>query len=194
MLADDAVTCQTGYNEDMAFTFFSGNLALDLAGTVSHRRTDRSDALAAPADLARWVADAGILDRRPDVTAADLETGIALREAAYRLALAPAGQLVPADLAIVNAAAAHPPVTVRLNSDGTVSHDGDIAAALSSVARSAVELLGAPHVIKECQADECTRLYADTSRRGGRRWCDMRDCGNRAKVAAYRTRQESIRV
>ncbi|MEU9831369.1 CGNR zinc finger domain-containing protein [Streptosporangium sp. NPDC048047] len=72
----------------MEFTFVSGDLGLDLAGTVGRRRGERVDLLATPADLARWTVAAGLLDTPPDTDDDDLARAKALREAIYRLASA----------------------------------------------------------------------------------------------------------
>ncbi|MBB6348787.1 CGNR zinc finger domain-containing protein [Nonomuraea muscovyensis] len=194
------------------FAFVSGNLALDLAGTVQHRTTDRRDVLREPDDMARWMVEAGVLDTPCEVTPAGLEAAKELREALYRLASAaaephphephpheshltgPRPAESQADREVVNRFAAAPPVGVRLDAAGRVERAGDLAAALSTVARQAVELLGGTQAvrIKECGAEACTRLYVDTSRGGARRWCDMQECGNRAKAAGFRARHRAL--
>ncbi|WP_433517904.1 CGNR zinc finger domain-containing protein [Nonomuraea sp. CA-143628] len=181
-----------------SFTFISGNLGLDLAGTLQHRRADRRDLLREPADLARWTVEAGILDVPPAVGADDLVAGKTLREAIYRLAVGDAvdrlgGAMAADDRLLVNRVAAGPPASVLLNDAGRVESSGDLAAALSTVAREAVQLLGGPRAvqIKECGGEVCTRLYVDTSRGSSRRWCDMHECGNRAKAAGFRARQRA---
>ncbi|MGW0805848.1 CGNR zinc finger domain-containing protein [Nonomuraea sp. NPDC002799] len=175
----------------MDFTFISGNLGLDLAGTVGRRRGERVDLLAPPGELGRWTVAAGLLDVPPDVTGDGLAAAAALREAIYRLATAArtgAAYEAP-DREVLNRAAGPAPAAVRLGAGG-LERDGDLRAALSSTARAAAELLGGPHaaLIRECEAAPCTRLYIDTSHRRTRRWCDMRGCGNRAKAAAFRAR------
>lgn len=45
--------------------------------------------------------------------------------------------------------------------------------------------------VKACQGNACTLLFADHTRGRARRWCSMGVCGNRAKVAAHRSRQRS---
>ncbi|GGP92436.1 CGNR zinc finger domain-containing protein [Streptosporangium pseudovulgare] len=181
----------------MEFTFVSGDLGLDLAGTVGRRRGERVDLLATPADLARWTVEAGLLDAPPDVDDDDLTRARALREAIYRLASAArvaspstAPSSETADLDLLNRVAAYPPPAVRLRAHGVLERTGDLPAALSAVARAAAELLGGPHaaLVRECEASPCTRLYVDLSHRRSRRWCDMRGCGNRAKAAAFRAR------
>jgi predicted RNA-binding Zn ribbon-like protein len=177
------------------FTFVSGNLGLDLAGTVGHRRGARVDLLATPADLARWTVRAQLLDVPPDAGDGDLVLAVAVREAIYRLAAAArAGTpYEKGDRDLLNDVAGHPPAQVMLGEAGT-RRDGDLRAALSATARAAIELLGGPQaaLIRECEADPCTRLYIDASHRRTRRWCDMRGCGNRAKAAAFRARTISL--
>ncbi|WP_327091460.1 ABATE domain-containing protein [Nonomuraea sp. NBC_01738] len=167
------------------FTFISGNLGLDFAGTMQHRRSDRRELLSGPADLGRWLVEAAVLDAPPHVVS--LEPALALREAIYDLATPSRTAAAARD--VVNRVAAAPPVTVRLTADG-VQRMGDLDAALSTVARSAVELLGGPALagVRECGDEHCTRLYVDTSRARSRRWCDMQVCGNRAKAAGFRAR------
>ena len=42
--------------------------------------------------------------------------------------------------------------------------------------------------VKACAGPNCTLVFADRTRRRGRRWCSMAICGNRAKQAAHRDR------
>jgi predicted RNA-binding Zn ribbon-like protein len=42
--------------------------------------------------------------------------------------------------------------------------------------------------LKACRGDDCRWVFIDGSRNSSRRWCAMAECGNRAKVAAYRAR------
>jgi predicted RNA-binding Zn ribbon-like protein len=60
------------------------------------------------------------------------------------------------------------------------------------VAQSAAELLtsDAMERVKECRNQQCTWLFVDRSRNGSRRWCDMKDCGNRAKARRHYARQK----
>ena len=43
--------------------------------------------------------------------------------------------------------------------------------------------------LKACHALDCGWVFLDASRNLSRRWCDMGDCGNRAKGAAFRERE-----
>jgi len=47
----------------MEYAFVSGDVALDLTGTVQHRRTDATDLLVVPDDLSRWLSEARVVDQ-----------------------------------------------------------------------------------------------------------------------------------
>jgi predicted RNA-binding Zn ribbon-like protein len=47
--------------------------------------------------------------------------------------------------------------------------------------------------IRACEGHRCTLIFADRTRRQGRRWCSMALCGNRAKQAAHRHRLKAER-
>ena len=61
---------------------------------------------------------------------------------------------------------------------------------LYEVALSAVELLVSSELtrVRACPGEQCGWLFLDTSKSGRRRWCDMSDCGNVAKVRRFRAR------
>src|SRR6202043_3183266 len=68
----------------------------------------------------------------------------------------------------------------------------DIAAAiLGPITLSALTLLMEKDLLrtKRCAGQECGWLFFDTTKNNRRRWCEMRVCGNRAKVRAARQRQ-----
>ena len=47
--------------------------------------------------------------------------------------------------------------------------------------------------VRACEGHGCTLMFADRTRRRGRRWCSMAVCGNRAKQAAHRNRLRNMR-
>lgn len=66
----------------------------------------------------------------------------------------------------------------------------DMAQARAAIAGSLAHYL-ADHDrdrLRVCADDGCRWLFVDRSPAGRRRWCDMRTCGNRAKVARHRAR------
>lgn len=44
--------------------------------------------------------------------------------------------------------------------------------------------------LEKCGNDVCNWLFLDTSRNRRRHWCDMKDCGNLAKVRRFRAKQQ----
>jgi len=67
-------------------------------------------------------------------------------------------------------------------------------APLWPLARQAAELLvgGELERVRACAAGDCAWLFLDTSKNRSRRWCDMKSCGNRAKVRRfYRRKREA---
>lgn len=67
---------------------------------------------------------------------------------------------------------------------------GDLEQARATVAGSLAHYLADhdEHRLGVCADETCGWLFIDESPAGRRRWCDMRTCGNRAKVAAHRAR------
>lgn len=71
-------------------------------------------------------------------------------------------------------------------------HEGDpVEGALGRLAESVARELtqGRPERLRVCENPECRWVFVDTSHSGRRKWCDMRTCGNRVKVARHRQRR-----
>jgi predicted RNA-binding Zn ribbon-like protein len=51
-----------------------------------------------------------------------------------------------------------------------------------------------PSRLRICANDACRYVFIDRSPTGRRRWCDMRTCGNQAKVARHRARARSAKA
>jgi predicted RNA-binding Zn ribbon-like protein len=60
-----------------------------------------------------------------------------------------------------------------------------------ALAAAALAAQGQIGRLQRCAATGCTQVFIDRSRARGRRYCDMRTCGNRTNVAAYRERQRA---
>jgi predicted RNA-binding Zn ribbon-like protein len=126
-----------------------------------------------------------------------------LREAIFRIFFSAAKNKAPAqdDMARLNAELAASLGRLRItpvrNGGGFAWQWADERVEaehlLGPIARSAAELLVQPDLvakIHQCQGDNCGWLFVDCSKNHSRRWCDMRDCGNRAKVRRHRKRHE----
>jgi predicted RNA-binding Zn ribbon-like protein len=76
----------------------------------------------------------------------------------------------------------------------TVAQLGDrLDQARATIASSFAHFLadGDPDRLRICDNDGCRYVFVDRSPTARRRWCDMRTCGNQAKVAAHRARQRA---
>jgi|SRR5579863_2167797 len=64
-------------------------------------------------------------------------------------------------------------------------------AILWPIARAAADLLASSDValVRTCSSPACQWFFLDTSKNHRRRWCDMKVCGNRAKVRKFYARK-----
>lgn len=62
---------------------------------------------------------------------------------------------------------------------------------LAPVAEAVADLLcyGNPAYVKKCENPACVLYFYDGTKNHSRRWCSMKACGNRTKVAAFYQRQ-----
>jgi predicted RNA-binding Zn ribbon-like protein len=65
--------------------------------------------------------------------------------------------------------------------------DGAIARLAEAIARELIR--GDTTRLRVCENPQCRWVFKDTSRTGKRKWCSMRSCGNRAKVARHRAKR-----
>ncbi len=191
------------------FDLQGGTLALDFVNTVSGMRgspNDR-DRLVGFADLVYWAEQVGLIDaaraaslyalegQQPEGTRQAFAEAIRRRESLHDVALAAVdGRETPeAALAVVNAWVADALAHRKFRALGpsrfgaVLDDDGDLLAFLRPVALDAAELLedevsnGLVGVCAERDAGRCAWLFLDTTRNHSRRFCSMKDCGNRAK-------------
>ncbi|MFI0937662.1 CGNR zinc finger domain-containing protein [Streptomyces sp. NPDC021020] len=172
-------------------------LALDLVNTrPAQGNGDRTDLLATPAQLTRWLAaQAHRLPEGAETPAAsDLAPVHAVRahaEAAVRALFDGAAPPAAALRGLTAAQRAAPPVR-ELAWDGTAvtatpRRSGPLGVRLAAaLAESAADLLADPAAagrLRQCEADGCVMLFLPAHPR--RRWCSSARCGNRARVARY---------
>ncbi|MEV4491473.1 CGNR zinc finger domain-containing protein [Micromonospora coxensis] len=184
--------------EGTRYRFDPGALCLEFLTTGGPGPLARYDVLHQPRDLADWLALSRLrLDPADvDTDADDLALARRLRDALWRIARRRTRGETPehADLAVVNEAAAAPPLAPQIDAGGGRAWRTPVTGgqALSSIARDAVDLLTGRHAdrIRECGAHDCQLVFVDTSRPGQRRWCAMERCGNRQKIRALRARRD----
>ena len=191
------------------FERIGGSACLDLANTLGGLRgRGTTEEMPWFAELLAFSHEAGLVSdaaaarlereaaRRPSEAAAAYVRATALREAIHGIFSAiAAGRPAPErDLALLNAELARTLPRARILSGnggfawGWAEPEAALDAMLGPLARSAAELLASDELerVRECAGDSCGWLFLDTSRNRSRRWCDMKLCGNRAKVRRFR--------
>jgi predicted RNA-binding Zn ribbon-like protein len=196
--------------EPPKFEWIADCLCLDFVNTVSWEGdgTLQRERLASYADLVEWARTAGViredaLDRLRGEASADpsiarraLGRAWSLRQAMRDVFRAAArGERPPAaSAARLNVALreSSPAFAIDPDADGLalrhiVASEDEL---LAPVARSAATLLGGTDMVlvRECDGEQCGWLYVDGTKNRSRRWCDMKVCGNRAKVRRHRSR------
>ncbi|HET6412803.1 MAG TPA: ABATE domain-containing protein [Anaeromyxobacter sp.] len=203
---------ETPKGSEWQFELLGGRLCLDFANTVSGKRVvDERDHLDGYEALVSWGRQAGAISeaqarrllsearRRPADAAAVFNAAIGLREAIYRTFLSFAQGSSPrqADLDAVSACLGRALSHRRLRRAGACCEIAweekpeALDAMLWPVVASAAELLVSGRDLERVrvcglyEADECGWLFVDDTRSHTRRWCSMKDCGNRAKARRH---------
>jgi len=162
---------------------------------------DAVELLDTPAALAAWLGEQGLAGgdgaSGTRATQADLRRAIELREALRAHLLAHHDQpLADGAAATLDAAARRARLTLRFTgSDETALEpeaggvDGALGRLLAIVAAAIED--DTWQRLKVCPADTCQWAFYDASRNRSAVWCDMRVCGNRAKVRGFRERKRA---
>jgi predicted RNA-binding Zn ribbon-like protein len=197
---------------EWTFELSGGRLALDFVNTQGGMRgVAPKEHLHRYADLVAFGRQAGAVDdrrarrllaearRRPADAEAALRDAVTLREALYRIFLARTrdGEPAAGDVELLSAALgralAHRRVDRRGQSFalGWDASDEALDAPLWPVVESAAEILtsddalGRVRVCGLFESDECSWLFVDETKSGTRRWCSMKECGNKAKARRH---------
>jgi predicted RNA-binding Zn ribbon-like protein len=155
---------------------------------------DPDERLSSPQELTRWLRKHDLLSSGVVAGEADLARAIELREALRSLLAANHGEPVgDGAIASLRRAAERARLGLNFREDGTSAlepaSDGVNAALGRLLAEVNVAMVdGTWSRLKICPADDCRWAFYDHSRNHSRRWCEMRACGNRAKVRSYRRR------
>jgi predicted RNA-binding Zn ribbon-like protein len=192
-------------------------LCLDFANTVNwHASRHPVDDLPTYEALVEWAERVGLLSeqraehlrreagRWPEEAAAVLDRAQAAREAIYQLlsARAHGRSASPEAMATLNEAMSEALSHARLRAAGdgfawdwSGANPEALDQMLWPVVQSAVDLMTSPELerVGQCADDRgCGWLFVDTTKNRSRRWCDMRDCGNRAKARRHYAKKKSI--
>jgi predicted RNA-binding Zn ribbon-like protein len=191
-------------------------LCVDFVNTLSWRgREVPAEGLISYSELITWSRQVGIItpqdankllnkvDRHPADGKKVLLGAVDLRETIYRIFAAIIENQKPAkeDLADFNNYLSKTMVHSQIiNTKNGFSWDssGDKSKmdwVLNPVIRSAADLLVSDELqkLKSCSDPMCRWLFLDISRNQSRRWCDMKDCGNRAKAKRFYQKKQIIK-
>ena len=194
------------------FELIAGNVCLDFVNTLDNRpSTHPKELLKNYYELLRFGEDTGLLPPKlvdffyenvhvmPDETADALRRAINLREAMYGVfsALMNRQTVPPAAMDTLNAyihdAALHSRLVPvegrcawRFDNMGSA-----LDAILWPIARAVADLLASSDLalVRACSSPTCQWLFLDTSKNHHRRWCSMKQCGNRAKARKFYARK-----
>jgi predicted RNA-binding Zn ribbon-like protein len=192
----------------MQFEFIGGNLALDFVNTVHlHGAKNPGDDLTSLHDLEEWAHQAGILKTPVGSStysefyaARNFRRALVFREILYQVFSSISENHAPHfndlfRLQSVYRNSLRSKVFVRKGPHFELTWPASVQPTeriLAEIARAAGDLLtsDALNRVRQCSNPNCSWLFVDTSRAGRRRWCDMKVCGNRAKVDRFRRLQK----
>ena len=190
----------------------SGHPSLEFTNTVNdHASAQPGETLFKYEDVLVWTKRVGLLRaeqvdrlahkaaRQPNKAGRVFAASLELREAIYRIFVGKTKGKPPAqeDLAVLNSVLSPLTHGARLvhhagNFEWQWSYDENaLEVPLWLSALSAVDLMTSEYYqwVGQCaDEDGCGWLFVDTCKNHSRRWCDINDCGNRAKQRRYQKR------
>jgi predicted RNA-binding Zn ribbon-like protein len=183
--------------------FVAGNAGLDFVNTAELRgHPEAGDAIATAADLRRWGRRYGLLSIVPaeDRDDDELRRAIEARELLYAVFVARikghAASRAQLEHLTALAAAAYAAAELCHDDRGAIEwrwRRSELSTVRHTAVTDAVQLLAQPPTprLKQCPGDQCGWLFLDVTKRGNRRWCEMRKCGQEAKDDRRRRQRES---
>ena len=191
-----------------------GRLCLDFVNTADWHASDHPiESLTSYSELVRWSKHAGILTEKQgkrlfkgashnsEDRSAVLKRAIALREVIYRVFTSIIQKDIPQeeDLAAFNSELSMAMARSQIIVEGdafdwkwTAGEDA-LDQMLWPIVHDAARLLTSKERFRvgKCMDNNCGWLFLDTSRNRSRRWCSMKDCGNRAKARRHYERSHN---
>ncbi|MGD8554149.1 MAG: ABATE domain-containing protein [Anaerolineales bacterium] len=200
------------------FKRVGGDICLDFVNTVDWHASDAPQELLADYEhLVDWSRQAGTVDEvgagrllrqaaaHPAIAEKTYHRAIAIRETLYRIMVATIeGQIPePSDLQEFNTSLTDAIRRLRIMpAEGRLAWEwagegAELESVLWPILRSAADLLTSErrNRLGQCADDRgCGWLFIDKSKNQSRRWCDMSDCGNRAKARSHYQRKRRRRA
>jgi predicted RNA-binding Zn ribbon-like protein len=193
------------------FDLIAGNVCLDFVNTLDDRYTPQpKELLANYSDLIDFGKDTELLKPsraehlikrsvvEPTLAEKALHRARALRESIHDVFWAivhqravPSGALAGINEEVRTAGAHLILISKKDGFDWRFDDPEALDSLLWPIARAAADLLASVQrsFVRTCSAENCQWIFLDTSKSHQRRWCDMKRCGNRAKVRSFYERQ-----
>jgi hypothetical protein len=146
------------------------------------------------ATIAWWLREQRLLDPGADAADDDLAwAGDVLAALRGRVGEHMGSAPDPATIATLDAAASEVGLAPRFGAEGLVPTAEGVLGAVGQILAIAflAELDGSWSRFKECGEPTCRSVFYDRSKNRSGKWCVMAECGNRAKVRAYRARERA---
>jgi predicted RNA-binding Zn ribbon-like protein len=190
------------------FPLVGNHLSLDFVNTRSRRMVCRKT-FGRPADVAAWAVSVKLLDVprakklaklwQETESREEFEEVLRFRKVLHALveAISRSEAVTPLTLREINTQLRK----LRGYTEVLPSDEGFIkrfsleihapSQLLGPVAEAASNLMcyGNPAYVKKCENPACVLYFYDGTKNHSRRWCSMKACGNRTKVAAFYQRQ-----
>jgi predicted RNA-binding Zn ribbon-like protein len=213
------IETKPGRRRPPKFELIGGNVALDFVNTLDDRPSDKpKELLKNFYELALFGEDTGVLTPaeldyfyenahlEPDEAGDAVRRAIHLREAMYAVFSALMKKKTVPQTAMntlntyIRDAAQHSRLVqseVPQNNGRCELRYNDMTSRYSAmlwpITRAAADLLTSSDMalLRACSSPTCQWLFLDTSKNHQRRWCSMKQCGNRAKVRRFYARKKS---
>ena len=171
-------------------------IVVDFVNTADRRQG--IERLSSPRALADWLAGRRLLDPGVELSAADLERALDVREGLRALLRANNGAALDTKaVRRLDRAATPSLLRVRFAEDGEMSVE---PAADAGLDRALGHLIGLVYTarrdglwprLKACRDGTCRKAFYDHSKNRSGKWCSMRRCGSRLHSRAYRRRYKA---
>ena len=188
----------TSDSNHSATLFLADNLALDFINSAYGVAEQQHDCFTDDRSVIAWLTTAGVLSDEVAPPRRLLALACELREESRALVKA-AMNGTASDATLINSVleAGRPQQKLAWHDETqqfylrACADHSKPAGLLWPIADALVTLVTSEkfEFVRQCEAHDCILLFHDLSKSHRRRWCSMATCGNRMKVAAFRSRK-----
>jgi predicted RNA-binding Zn ribbon-like protein len=155
-----------------------------------------TDRFATPEGLHGWLVERDLIEASDLVDQDDRSRAVEMRESLRALARGNSDQAVPRRVSVVlDQIAEHADVRLHFRADGTQTLASLGTGTVTRVLGRILAIVGLAFFegtwqrLKVCPAKDCQFAFYDHSKNRSGQWCQMAECGNRAKARTFRARR-----